>query len=320
MKKIYNHGLAKDPRTRSQKKKDFFHEEVAGGVVVEWKEKQPSEWKKYIPREQDGSLSCCGQASAKAVEILNGTIMSAHPIYRSRANYPEGGMYLQNVGDIWKKIGSTTEALDKSQWEGETEMNRPITVDTPTKMGSYFQFQYPKNIDAIAEAIQVHGQCFIIVHCAKSEWIDIPQYNGSSIDFGHCVCAVDFFLHNGTKVLLIEDSTGHFNSLDKNGQRLITEDFVNKRIEGAMYLVLAGVPIPTPSHHVFYKLLKYGMVDQEVFFLQDYLKSKGFFPSSVASTGNFFSVTKKAVMDFQAANGLQADGIVGPKTNEKLNS
>lgn len=314
----YNLGIVEDPRSIEEKDRDFSHDEIAGNVILEWKEKKPDEWKLYNSREQDGSLSCVGQSVAKAIEVMKGDIWSAHPIYRSRANYPEGGMWLQNAGDIAKKIGTTTEELSPSQWLGEANMNRPITVETPMKTAGYVMVKNPKNIDSIAEAIELYGQCLMIVRCDRKEWRSfIPaSTNSTNIDFGHCVCGVDYFIKDGEKCILIEDSTG--SNTSKKGQRIITESFLKKRFEGAMYFLPVVPEPPRPKHH-FSQTLKYGMSNNEVVWLQECLKSIGKFPASVGATGNFFNITKKAVIDFQKDHGLVADGIVGPKTNAKLN-
>jgi hypothetical protein len=313
MEKDFMNGVAPDPRSDAAKALDFQHSDIAGDIAINWVEKSPDMWKNYTPRDQDGSLSCCGQASAKAVEIINKTVMSAHPIYRSRTNFPSGGMYPKDIGDIWKKIGSTTEALDISQRQSETQINRPITVVTPTKTNGYV-FVNPKDIDQIAQAIELYNHCILIVHCAKSEWTAIPVFNGATINFGHCICAVDYFMYQGQKVVLIEDSTGHFSSLPpKQGQRLLTEDFLKKRADTAMYLT-ATMP------YVFTKTLKFGMNNTDISELQRKLKSLGYFPSSQTITMYFGSITLSAVKKFQAANGLVPDGVVGSKTNEKLNT
>lgn len=303
----YNLGIAQDPRTEEEKAKDYQHSDSAGDVIAVWEEKSKDQWRHFAPREQDGSLSCCGQASAKAAEILLGAIMSAHPIYRSRSNFPDGGMYLQNVGEIWKKVGSTLETLDASQFQNESTMNRAITVATPNQMGGY-KFPKAKVIEEIAEAISVHGHCLLIFHCAKSEWSEKPEFSGKPIDFGHCVCAVDYFLHEGKKVILIEDSTGHFTSIEPEliGQRMITEDFLIKRCDGAMYLTL-----PAPSGYVFTKTLRFGMQNDDVKQLQRVL--------GVIQTGYFGNLTLTALKKFQAAHGLVADGVDGPLTNVELN-
>lgn len=72
--------------------------------------------------------------------------------------------------------------------------------------------------------------------------------------------------------------------------------------------------------------LKIGIYSPEVKILQQILnkdtstKVATFGPGSPGSETNYFgAMTKKAVMAFQAKNGLIADGLVGAKTREKLN-
>lgn len=59
-------------------------------------------------------------------------------------------------------------------------------------------------------------------------------------------------------------------------------------------------------------LLKHGVKSDAVRTLQMNLKSLGYYNGSV--TGNFGSLTKEAVYNFQKANGLSADGIAGKNT------
>ncbi|MBN3554168.1 peptidoglycan-binding protein [Fictibacillus nanhaiensis] len=63
--------------------------------------------------------------------------------------------------------------------------------------------------------------------------------------------------------------------------------------------------------------LKQGNSHTDVKELQSILKSKGYFHYQETTT-YFGPITKKAVMDFQKANGLVVDGIVGKKTYDKL--
>ncbi|MBC8528738.1 peptidoglycan-binding protein [Christensenellaceae bacterium NSJ-44] len=53
--------------------------------------------------------------------------------------------------------------------------------------------------------------------------------------------------------------------------------------------------------------------------VQSRLKELGYYTHS-SVTGYFGPITTEAVKQFQSANGLVADGIVGPKTEDKLNS
>lgn len=68
----------------------------------------------------------------------------------------------------------------------------------------------------------------------------------------------------------------------------------------------------------FSKTLKIKMSSPEVATLQEQLKATGYLDKSVKTTSYFGTVTKDAVIRFQKANKLTADGIVGSKTAEVL--
>lgn len=63
--------------------------------------------------------------------------------------------------------------------------------------------------------------------------------------------------------------------------------------------------------------LKYGSRGLDVTELQDFLIDKGFLTGQ--SSGNFFSLTRRAVVAYQASVGLPATGFVGPMTRTKIN-
>ena len=62
--------------------------------------------------------------------------------------------------------------------------------------------------------------------------------------------------------------------------------------------------------------LKKGVTSDAVAALQRQLKTLGYYSGTV--TGSFGTLTKQAVMDFQRANGLSADGVVGSATRNRL--
>ncbi|AFY43823.1 peptidoglycan-binding protein [Nostoc sp. PCC 7107] len=59
-------------------------------------------------------------------------------------------------------------------------------------------------------------------------------------------------------------------------------------------------------------LLRRGDISAEVKFIQQQLQASGYLEQSI--TGSFDTATEIAVLKFQKAHGLMADGIVGPKT------
>ena len=64
--------------------------------------------------------------------------------------------------------------------------------------------------------------------------------------------------------------------------------------------------------------LKYGATGPEVVELQEFLIDKGFLVYN--ATGNFFSLTNSAVVQYQGSVGLPTTGFVGPMTREKINA
>jgi peptidoglycan hydrolase-like protein with peptidoglycan-binding domain len=86
----------------------------------------------------------------------------------------------------------------------------------------------------------------------------------------------------------------------------------------SVIVLLFSFIIPTISFASIDANLKYGARGQEVTELQDFLISKGFLNGQ--TSGNFFSLTRNAVVSYQKSVGLPATGFVGLMTREKINS
>jgi peptidoglycan hydrolase-like protein with peptidoglycan-binding domain len=78
-------------------------------------------------------------------------------------------------------------------------------------------------------------------------------------------------------------------------------------------VLMSVSPISNPS-----QLMKDGTRNDDVSNLQAYLKKAGFYDYPVI-TGNYGNLTKQAVMTFQAARSLKADGVAGTITLTKVN-
>ena len=81
---------------------------------------------------------------------------------------------------------------------------------------------------------------------------------------------------------------------------------------------LLGKDKPKPTYF-FKNNLYYALKGEEIKILQDCLKYLGCFPKDIESTGNFYSVTFKAVKLFQSRYGIPNTGFVGILTRAKLN-
>ena len=84
---------------------------------------------------------------------------------------------------------------------------------------------------------------------------------------------------------------------------------VNKRLKNN---TPAPVPQPTPNKHT---TVRKGSAGAQVKELQEKLNYIGF---SLATDGSYGAKTESAVKDFQGNNGLNPDGVCGPKTWNKV--
>lgn len=321
-------GLIPDPRSQEEKDKDYQHKETAPmAVLLKW-DRDITGWPKWSERDQDGSGSCVAQSGAKALEILRkGEIISAHPIYARRTNFPDPGMWLQDAGNIIKKLGTTTEALDPSQKMNEGEMNKSVAVPTPIN-GYLYSFPNYKDIDQIAQAIEIFGECWISIYAAGLEYnnafkpVAIPN---AELNIPHCICATYYFTdENGEKCLGIDESW------QSTKRRVFTETYWKIRGTGAMYSIPPAIDpiVPKKPKYRFSVPLLYGQTSYGIKMLQDILKYESLFPLNIESTGYYGAITAKGVIAWQRKHQVAPESElntlqgkrVGMKTINKLNN
>lgn len=315
---MINLGISEDPRSEIEKSKDYQHEEVYSFGKLNWN-KGIDSCPSYSVRDQDGSSSCVAQSGAKALEIILGQPMSAHPIYRRRKNFSNLGMWLQDCGDIIKNLGTTTEYLDPSQKLSEAEMNKDVLVDTPI-LG--FNYAFCNDIDQIAQAIENYKQCFVTIGFNYDEYVNAekPVSNGKPANSYHCLCAIYYFTdENGEKCIVAEESWGASHT-----RRIFTESYLNARKTGAMYLIPKPASIDKPKF-TFQNPMSFGQSNYSIKMLQDILRYEGLF--SVKSSGFFGTITADALFKWQVKhqvaspeelNALKGQRA-GVKTIAKLN-
>lgn len=82
--------------------------------------------------------------------------------------------------------------------------------------------------------------------------------------------------------------------------------------------IILGVLIASPTLAAEFETnIKFGMKHRDVTKLQEYLTDEGLYSGPIS--GNFFSMTLRAVKAFQTREGLPASGYVGPMTRARLN-
>lgn len=83
-------------------------------------------------------------------------------------------------------------------------------------------------------------------------------------------------------------------------------------------ILLAELLLPALTHAAITQNLKYRNHGAQVTQLQEFLIAHKFL--QVTATGNFFILTRKAVIAFQKSVGLPPSGYVGTMTREKINA
>ena len=317
---IYN-GIVEDPRSVEEKQQDWQHEEIASSAIPNWEEREP---KKFPIFNQNGSSACVAFATAKILgidEVVEGRDfihLSPRDIYTMRQN-KGGGMWLPNALDIAKNHGACTELKMPSEALHEVEMNNTSdrTEECVTEALNYRSKGYlelPKDIDSIASVIHQGKSVLLGFRFDYDEWTDFPTINpNSNNSCGHGVAAVDAVLKDGKKYIVIDDSWSPTYGIF--GQRYISEEFLKEKCFYAGYTL----NLIFETKHIFKTQMHFGDKNDEVKFLQDFLKTKGLFPVNRQSSGLFGAITKSAVKKFQSANGLKIDGWVGIKTLEVIN-
>jgi len=105
----------------------------------------------------------------------------------------------------------------------------------------------------------------------------------------------------------------------------------HSRVIGSVSRVIATLPVKEEVKPIstvtilnIKRILKQNIIGSDIKELQVWLNNHGYIISLIGpgskgyETTKFGSLTKKAVMSFQKANGLTPDGVVGPKTLEKM--
>lgn len=318
-------GILPDDRSESEKAKDWQAEEVASSssMVPTFRTVSKLGWKRYTIRDQNGSGSCVSQALAKGFEVLYNkqtgkTVMfSATPIYQKRKNAPEAGMYIHDAFGIAVKTGTVPEAVVKSQLMNDEEMDAivlPTNFDDLNDMLDAVAYvAIPKDFDYFAAWVEKYGYAQIHIAADRKSWSkDFPSLGSRNRNIRHAVAAIDAVTYKGVQYIVIEDSWGDFGEFQ--GQRLISREVFNDMYTSAAGFTALEYDVkPKPKQKQFEPFMlamEFGQRSTEIARLQDYMKAKGYFPSSIESTGYYGNITALAVYNFQVAFKVASPAVL----------
>lgn len=309
----YFTGVSYDSRTTEEKNKDWLEEELLGSALApyQWKDFNELEIPQYTIRNQNGSGECGAFSTVKALGINNKPFKNLRPefIYTKRSN-PTAGMYMQEMFDIACKYGAPEDVELKGDGLTEEQANayKPTEEETAGALkyrGKNYVFMNPKDIDAVARAVDSGYTPILLLRCDISEWTTEPFVDNRftpPFNVNHFNPVIYAGMRNGIKTLVTDDSWG--SSYGKNGHRFVSEDFITKRVEQIGYIIdLPEVVINKPSLR-FTKPLSFGQKDPAVKTLQEMLAHEGFFPATTTTTDFFGSITAGALKKWQVAHGI----------------
>jgi hypothetical protein len=293
----------------------------------------PDLWKTYPLRNQNRKNSCTYNARAKMAGILqeqiNGEfIVYSDTDYRKRSNKGSGSSPIEAL-DFMRKDGIGLEALEESdkmmtdaevdkfkQTEFEKQVAKASTLDAYYGLNMYDFDQFVSTLHATKKPIMVG------FFSTLSEWnqevVEIKDKNltPDNAYVRHEVCATpNYGIYKGKEGFTIEDSWGSA-GINKKGVRWITREFFEKR-----NYILGLVPtrfktyedlgiVPAKPVYNFQNNLEYGSQGADVVALQDILKYEGFFPANHSSTGNYYELTAKAVLEWQLKHKVDSDATL----------
>lgn len=308
-------GVLDDERSELDKEKDFLASEIVTSSPVEWKEKKSLKEYPIWSQGQTGSCVAFSMAKLASIEIERQTdswvAFSPAFIYQRRKNKAPG-MSISYALNIVKKEGTTLEAFMPSQnYSSEEEIDKVPEPEVATGISKNIAsivnaYAYvKKDIESVAQVLEKGHAVGLTIFANRNEYNDTPEVltdlTYSQAEIRHQVTAVDYFLHPELgKCLWIEDSWGVGHG--QGGRRVFTEDFVNKRTQLACYFDHFDFDDKPAPEVVFSKKVEFGEQNGEVIKIQDFLKSQGYFPSNQDSTGYYWYITAKAVLNWQLDN------------------
>jgi len=332
---------------------DFRHEEVLGAPSsISWQSIDSHPDPLFPIKDQDHSSSCVGQSVSKALGIVeyyeSGVYrdLSARFPYAQRT-YQGPGMYIREGMEFGIKQGCPLEHLLPSQGMNETQMNREDDIITDVRQTALVykakSFLYcDMTFDKIASILQQDIPVVLGVAGTNATWTNkkgwvLPPRSFDELWYHAMVITPEnkkgknYGLINGKKTLIVDNSWGANSSACYNGQVFFTEEYLPWIKWNFYFLNLPdnwrdkeSATIEKPKHQ-FNRDLFYGLKnDPEVVWLQKCLKWYGVFPINISETGNYYSITSKAVQSFQSAENIaklgdSGYGRCGPATRKVLN-
>jgi hypothetical protein len=311
-----------DNQSVEQKERNYKLEEVVtASTPVIWLEKTQDQWKKLPAiRDQDGSGQCVAMTLATEMSIIfeqkYGTwidFSSSFP-YQQRTQPMVSGCNSTDIFSVFPKIGNVFEKDMPSQKMSDAQamaVKKEKYFDDLAKTYCVKRIELPLDFEEVASTIQATGKGVMVwFKFHPSEWTDKPTIGTKPWTSGHSVTAIDYFLYNNKKYLLIVDSWGKNYAIQ--GYRLISEEYFNARCFLASYLMT----FKPQDNSTVQERPKF---DGSIISAQKCFKWEGLMAGNIPEIKNWGNITRTACIAFQKRYNIEpAEGNFGPLTKKQL--
>ena len=305
-------GVAKQLKQHRDRKYAGF-----GSAPYDWNQPLVRNYSQPI-KNQFGAGMCGGELLSQLLQTYRTVILglsfqelSEISIY-SRNCIKTGGMYLQDLilcaqfggatlfSEVSTPSGCTEQQAQTTAWENDALLKECASRTVLDVISVH------RDIDSIAQAIRDYGAVgFLLGGTNNGSWgkvQPIPPASGQTPDWYHFMCSQTSI--PVAKIIPMYQSWG--TSIGNQGLQQFGENYINSGFIFDCFTV---------TKHIFNTNLSFGMVSDEVKYLQVKL---GILPTTLGF-GVFGPKTLAAVKAYQTANGITPTGFVGVLTRAVLN-
>jgi hypothetical protein len=299
------HNAVPDPRSQEKKAQDHKYglDVAAGSIKVGEKIKDLP----FKPLNQLQTLSCGAHAATHGrMQEGYGELPSPLIWYRSRSNYPDGGMYLQDVLRIEQKAKSTAySAYPTEKYGSETMANElPNIIKWDEQRDKDFAYVQINAFDArpVFEAVSAGHAPTISFFATINEWSFQELKIRDSISLWYA--PVRHYIKAIRNSVYEKDGDLWFTALESSPQgghvrREVSMHFLTNRMYiGAGYVYKKEVVAPAPAVTIPNEKCNFGQRSHAVLKLQTYMFEKGRMAKQHL-TGYYGPITAAAVLKWQ---------------------
>lgn len=292
-----------DVRTVEEKSRDYVYGQdiqLPGSAVGKRIKKLP-----LVAYNQGKTLACGAYSAAHARRLEKNEEIFPLVWYRTRSNYPGGGMFIKEVLELIAYANKFPFPTNLPEELTEDYANNLQLVPVITSKDATREYYYikPYDAEAVLEASTAGHSVLISFYSTEREW-DEEMYPQDTVvpltaRIRHYVIVLPNSVHSqdGYEWVTVIDSSHH----KGYSMRHVRKDFLEKRMFlGGGFVTRVKSKVTKPQQ-LPTRQCQYGQSNEDVLELQKFLVTQGLM-SSVHTTSYYGNITAKAVLAWQMDN------------------